>query len=174
MTSETRESLGDVLPLVYDELHRIAHRHLRRVRGFEATLATTGLVNEAYLKLVEQSDAHWRDQSHLLALASVAMRHILIDKARARLAAKRGGGRAQVTLEEEAHAFERSPSELLEVNEALTKLEATDARLARVVELRFFAGYSETEIAGELGVTERTVQRDWKKARAFLRRALAS
>ncbi|HEY2377931.1 MAG TPA: ECF-type sigma factor [Gemmatimonadaceae bacterium] len=175
MTSESRESLGQLVPAVYDELRLIAHRHLRgRVRAFETTLATTGLVNEAYLRLVDRADRHSYVRSHLLALASVVMRQILIDKARARLAHKRGGGRVRVTLDEEEHPHNRSPNELLEINDALAELEDIDARLARVVELRYFAGYSEEEIAEAHGVNVRTVQRDWQKARAFLRRALAS
>jgi RNA polymerase sigma factor (TIGR02999 family) len=174
MTSDTHDSLGQVVSLVYDELRRIARIHLRRVKHFESTLGTTGLVNEAYLKLVDHAEEPWRDRSHLLALASVTMRHLLIDKARARMADKRGGGRARVTLEEEVQGYDRSPAQLLEIEDAVTALENIDPRLARVVDLRFFAGYSETEIAEALGVTVRTVQRDWRKARAFLRRALGS
>lgn len=170
MTNDTSESLGQTVSLVYDELRRIAHRLLLGVRAFE-TLATTGLVNETYLKLIEQANLKWRGQSHLLALASVTMRHILIDKARARMADKRGGGHGPVTLED-GHAYAHSPAELLEIDDALTALEKVDARLARVVELRFYAGYPEAEIAAALGVTVRTVQRDWGKARVILRRAL--
>ena len=173
--SDPREDLDQLVPLVYEELRQIAHRHLRRRandRG-DATLATTALVNEVYLKLVDQSNGQWNDRSHFLALASVAMRHILIDRARARLSGKRGGAHVQVTLEDEALAHDRSPAALLEIDDALKVLEATDARLARVVECRFFGGLSEEETAQVLGVTTRTVQRDWKKARALLRRALA-
>jgi RNA polymerase sigma factor (TIGR02999 family) len=174
MTSETRESLDHVVPLVYDELRRIARIHLRRVKDFESTLGTTALVNETYLRLVDYSGQSWRDRAHVLALASVTMRHILIDRARARMADKRGGGRASVTLEDEAHGYDRSPAQLLEIEEAVSVLERVDPRLARVVDLRFFAGYSEAEIAEALGVTERTVQRDWQKAKALLKRALVS
>lgn len=168
-----RESLDRLVPLVYEELRQIAHRHLqRRDNGADATLATTALVNEAYIKLADQSGGHWVDRAHFLALASVAMRHILIDRARARLAGKRGGDRARVTLDEEALAYDRSPSALLEIEDALTALATTDPRLARVVECRFFGGLSEEETAAALGVTTRTVQRDWQKARVLLRRAL--
>jgi len=170
-----RESLDRLVPLVYEELRLIAHRHLRRHatdRG-DATLATTALVNEVYLKLVDQSNGQWNDRAHFLALASVAMRHILIDRARARLAGKRGGSdHVRVTLDEEALAHDRSPAALLEIDDALHTLAATDERLARVVECRFCGGLSEEETATALGVTSRTVQRDWKKARALLRRAL--
>jgi RNA polymerase sigma factor (TIGR02999 family) len=175
MTDRTRESLGRVVSDLYAELRRIAHRHLqRRAHAFETTLATTALVNEAYLKLADQSSPQWRDDGHFLALASRVMRHILIDRARARLAGKRGGGRARVTLEDETQVSDRSLGELIDINEALAVLETVDARLARVVNLRFFAGYSEEEIAEALHVTVRTVQRDWKKARPFLLRALSS
>lgn len=172
-TIEEVQSLDTLVPLVYDELRQIAHRHLRRRdSGDDATLATTALVNEVYLKLADQSGGRWVDRAHFLALASVAMRHILIDRARARLASKRGGERARVTLDEEAMAYDRSPAALLEIEDALTALAATDERLARVVECRFFGGLSEMETAQALGVTTRTVQRDWQKARVLLRRAL--
>jgi RNA polymerase sigma factor (TIGR02999 family) len=166
--------LDRLVPLVYEELRQIAHRHLRRRanNNGDTTLATTALVNEVYLKLVDQTDGRWHDRAHFLALASVAMRHILIDGARARMAGKRGGAHVRVTLDDEALAYDRSPVALLEIDEALTALAATDARLARVVECRFFGGLSEEETAQALGVTTRTVQRDWVKARALLHRAL--
>jgi RNA polymerase sigma factor (TIGR02999 family) len=176
LRSGERESLDRLVPLVYGELRAIAHRQLARrgrpARG-DATLATTALVNEAYLKLVDQANASWRDRAHFLALASVAMRHILIDRAKARAATKRGGGRAAVSLDDEAIAADGDPVRLLEINEALDKLAELDPRLARIAECRFFGGLSEEEIAEALGVTTRTVQRDWAKARMLLRRALA-
>ena len=173
---DPRADLDQLVPLVYEELRQIAHLHLNRRRDSkrgDATLATTGLVNEVYLKLVDQSNGQWSDRPHFLALASVAMRHILIDRARARLSGKRGGSHVQVTLEDEALAHDDSPAAILEINDALKRLATTDERLARVVECRFFGGLSEQETAEVLGVTIRTVQRDWKKARALLRRALA-
>jgi RNA polymerase sigma factor (TIGR02999 family) len=172
MIDDAREPLDRLVPLVYDELRQIAHRHLRRRANADATLATTALVNEVYLKLVDQSAGEWHDRGHFLALASVAMRHILIDSARARMAGKRGGANARVTLDDEAMGHDRSPVALLEIDEALTALAGTDQRLARVVECRFFGGLSEPETAEALGVTTRTVQRDWQKARVLLRRAL--
>src|SRR5690349_2403718 len=139
-----RESLDRLVPLVYEELRQIAHRHLqRRDNGADATLATTALVNEAYIKLADQSGGHWVDRAHFLALASVAMRHILIDRARARLAGKRGGSHIQVTLEDEALGHDDSPAAILEIDDALKRLATTDERLARVVECRFFGGLSE-------------------------------
>jgi RNA polymerase sigma factor (TIGR02999 family) len=170
------ESLDRLVPMVYDELRLIAHRHLarrQRERPRSGTLATTALVNEAYLKLVDQADARWHDRAHFLAVAAVAMRHILIDRARASIARKRGGGDAAVTLDEDALAADDVPARLLELDEALDRLAQLDPRLARVVECRFFGGLSEAEIAEALGITERTVQRDWAKARMLLRRALA-
>lgn len=181
LRSGHRETLDTLVPILYDELRMIAHRHLargRRLRGSADTLATTGLVNEAYLKLVDQTSAEWRDRAHFLALAAVAMRHILIDRAKASVARKRGGARTAVTLDAdevlvaEALAATDSPETLFEINDALEHLGRLDARLARVVECRFFGGLSEEEIAEALGITVRTVQRDWTKARMLLRRAL--
>jgi RNA polymerase sigma factor (TIGR02999 family) len=153
----------------------IAHRHLAKHRrgGERATLATTALVHEVYIKLVDQTHAGWNDRAHFLALAAVAMRHILIDQAKAKMTAKRGGSMQAVTLEDGAIAAEDSPEALLSINDALDRLAAIDPRLARVVECRFFGGLSDEETAVALGVTKRTVQRDWAKARMLLRRSLA-
>jgi RNA polymerase sigma factor (TIGR02999 family) len=167
-----RDALDRLLPVVYDELRAIAHRHLARDPG--GTLVTTALVHEAYLKLVDQSNAQWRDRAHFFALASVAMRHILINRARERASLKRGGVRQRITLDEEAIAVDDQAESLLEIDEALTRLAEVSPRLARVVECRFYGGLSEEEIAEVLGVTVRTVERDWTKARLLLRRALAS
>lgn len=175
LRSGRRESIDQLVPLVYAELHAIAHRHLshRRDAAGQGTLVTAALVNEVYLKLVDQTHANWTDRAHFLALASVAMRHILIDRAKARRARKRGGSKAAVTFEDDAIAAESSPDALLEINDALDRLTVIDPRLARVVEYRFFGGLSEDEIAAVLDVTVRTVQRDWAKARVLLRRMLA-
>ena len=161
------------MPLVYHELRAIAHQRLA-ARGPRRTLVTTALVHEAYLKLVDQSDANWRDRAHFLALASVAMRHILIDRARARATMRRGGANKQVTLEDAAAMVDDRAQLLLEIDEAIHRLAAAAPRLAQVVEYRFYGGLSETEIAEVLGVTLRTVQRDWTKARMLLRVALES
>jgi RNA polymerase sigma factor (TIGR02999 family) len=171
------ESLDSLVALTYDELRRIARRHLargRRVGARSGTLGTTALVNEAYLKLVDQANAGPRDRAHFLAIAAVAMRHILIDRARARSARKRGGGNAAVTLDVDAVAGADDPQSLLDINDALDRVALIDARLARVVECRFFGGLSEEEIAEVLGVTVRTVQRDWARARMLLRRELSA
>lgn len=166
------ESLDRLVPLVYEELRAIAHRRIAgRDRG--RTLSTTALVNEAYLKLVDQSRSEWRDRAHFLAIASVAMRHVLIDRARARVALKRGGEAWRLSVDEEEIGVDDQPRVLLELNESLDLLAQAEPRLARVVECRFFGGLTEEEIAEALGVTVRTVQRDWAKARMLLRRALS-
>ena len=164
------ESIDRLVPVVYRELRAIAHRQLGRMDG--GTLATTALVNEAYLKLVDQTRAEWRDRAHFLAVASLAMRHILVDRARARRRVKRGGEHVRLTLNEEYIGIDDQPEALLQINEALIALAELEPRLARVVEYRFFGGLTEAETAAALGVTARTVQRDWVKARLLLRRTL--
>ena len=173
LRSGRREALDRILPLVYAELRAIAHRRLAACDS-SGTLVTTGLVHEAYLKLVDQSTAEWRDRAHFLALASVAMRHILIDRAKARTRLKRGGVQRQVTLEDAVGTVDDQAETLIEIDEALDNLAQIEPRLARVVECRFYGGLTEEEIAEALGVTVRTVERDWAKARIFLRDALAS
>jgi RNA polymerase sigma factor (TIGR02999 family) len=168
---ERRDALDELLPVVYNELRAIAHRHLAaRDRG--GTLQTTGLVHEAYLKLVDQSRAGWNDRAHFFALASRAMRHVLIDRARGRTRQKRGGDGPRISLDVDQIPVDDQPEALLQLDEALVKLAEVEPRLARVVECRFFAGLTEDETAEGLGVTSRTVQRDWAKARVLLRRAL--
>jgi RNA polymerase sigma factor (TIGR02999 family) len=173
LRSGRREELDGLTALLYDELREVAHRHRAR-QDNDASLATTALVHEAYLKLVDQSRAQWTDRAHFLALAAVAMRHILTDRARARLAAKRGGARDVVTFDDETVVSEDRPGALLQIHEALDRLAGVDARLASVVEYRFFGGLTHDEIAVALGVTVRTVERDWAKARVLLRDLLAA
>ena len=167
----------DVLAeLAYQELRAVARRHLAGARGpaeGDRTLDTTALVHEAYLKLAASSPGTWRDQTHFRAVASVAMRHILVDRARARSAERRGGGLKRVSLDEDALATDDDPATLLAIDAALGRLGETSPRLARLVELRFFGGLSEEETAAELGLTARSVQRDWAKARTLLALALA-
>ncbi len=160
-------ALERLFELVYDRLRRISRRQL----GGSATgvvLDTTALVHEAYLKLVGPGDADWHDRGHFFAVAARAMRQIVVDHVRARRAAKRGGNDERVELRESRVAFRDRPVDLLDLDRALDKLAALDARLGRVVELRFYAGLSEPEAAAVLGVTDRTVRRDWVKARAVL------
>jgi RNA polymerase sigma factor (TIGR02999 family) len=168
-----RAALDQLLPGVYRELCAVAHRQLMAAPP-GGSLASSDLVHEAYLKLVDQPSSRWQDRAHFFALASVAMRHILVDRAKARTALKRGGTDRRVTLDEDVIAVADHAEALLDINEALDGLAQTDARLARVVECRFFGGMSEEEIAEALGVTVRTVERDWAKARMLLRRALGS
>jgi RNA polymerase sigma factor (TIGR02999 family) len=167
------ESVDRLVALAYHELRAIAHRRLA-ARGPAGTLSTTALVNEAYLRLVDRSRAGSYERAHFLALASLAMRHVLVDRARERVALKRGGVRQRVTLDDVHLAADAEPDALLELDDAMHRLAAFEPRLARVVECRFFGGLSEPETAESLGITVRTVQRDWVKARVLLRRALAS
>lgn len=168
-----RESLDQLMVVLYDELRDIAHRH-RAARGDFETIATTALVHEAYLKLVDQSSARWNDRAHFLAIAAVAMRHILVDRARARMSLKRGNGYGPVTMDDAMVASTGEPEAMLQIDDALTHLGRVDARLARVVECRFFGGMTNEEIAEALGIASRTVERDWIKARILLRDALGT
>jgi len=167
------EPLDELVAQAYRELRAIAHRRLM-IGGRNGTLSTTALVNEAYLKLADQSSPAWRDRAHFFALASLVMRHVLVDRARERIALKRGGVRHQIDLDDEEIAVDAEPEIVLQLNDAMDRLAAFEPRLAQVVECRFFGGLSEKETAHALGLTVRTVQRDWVKARVLLRRALES
>lgn len=161
--------------LVYDELRAMARIQLRHRRPGQ-TITTTALVHEAYLKLVDHQGTTWEDRSHFLSVAALAMRHILVDSARRRMAKKRGGEDVRIALDElrlggESDA-EARVVEVLAVDRALTSLAALNERLSQLVELRFFAGLTEEETAEAMGTSERTVRRDWRKARAFLFQAL--
>lgn len=171
LASEPRDPLDLAVSRAYEELRAIAHRRLAG-RGPGGTLSTTALVHETYLKLVEHSRAEWSDRAHFLAVASLAMRHVIVDLARERAAVKRGGSPLHVTLDEESAGAEDQAEIVLQLNEALERLAEWDPRLAQVVECRFFGGLTEAETAEALAVTVRTVQRDWVKARVLLRRAL--
>jgi RNA polymerase sigma factor (TIGR02999 family) len=164
-------ALDRLFPLAYAELRRLARRKLRHERA-DPALNTTTLVHEVYLRLAGQTRVGLNDRGHLLALAAQAMRRVLVDHARRHRARKRGGDRRQVSLDEGALVVEARAETLVALDEALGRLEALDARLCRVVECRFFSGLSEAETAEALGVTTRTVQRDWAKARAWLYREL--
>jgi RNA polymerase sigma factor (TIGR02999 family) len=170
-----RAAFDQLVPLIYEELRRIARNHLRRTqRG--ATLDTNGLVHEAYLKLAGQKGMRVEDRGHFLAIAARAMRQIIVSRARARVAAKRGGGDIRMTLDEEriAAAGESQAEWLLDLDRALEGLRERDERLARTVECRFFAGLSEDETAEALGVSLRTAQRNWMRARAWIRSELTA
>jgi RNA polymerase sigma factor (TIGR02999 family) len=164
-------ALGELMPLVYDELRRLAHRHMRRER-LGHTLQTTDLANEAYLRLVGSHQVEWQDRAHFFAVAAQIMRHLLVDRARARGYAKRGGSARQVTLDETAIISQQRGTEMLALDEALTRLTALDERKSKIVELRYFGGLSAEEVAEVLGVSTITVKREWLKAKAWLYREL--
>lgn len=168
---EGSDSLDALMPIVYGELRRIAHAQLSRDRG--STLATTGLVHEVYLRLTGSPSVASIDRVHVIALAAVAMRQVIVDRAKARRRLKRGGTGYRVTLDEEVIAVEDQSEALLEIHDALDRLASIDERLARVVVLRFFGGLPPEAIAQVNGVTVRTVERDWAKARMLLRELLA-
>ena len=166
------DALRRLLPLVYEELRRVARRHLRGERP-DHTLQTTALIHEAYLRLMDQGAAEARDHCHFVALTSHLMRQILVDHARARLAKKRDGGH-RVTLAEDLAIAEPGEIDVLAVDEALSRLAGLDVQQARVVELRYFGGLSIRETSEVLGVSEATVKRDWATARAWLHREIES
>lgn len=159
------EATNRLFELVYEDLRHVAHLHLRRHRT--GTLSTTVMVNEVYLRLAGR-EASWNDRVHFMAVASRAMRSVLVDHARARLAAKRGGGAERVEMAEHHAVEEPDILRILELEEALERLGRFNERLVRVVELRFFGGMSVPEAAAALDVGERTIERDWFKARSFL------
>jgi RNA polymerase sigma factor (TIGR02999 family) len=165
-------ALERLMPLVYSELRRLAGNYLRRERA-EHTLQPTALVNEAYLKLVDQRNARWQNRAHFFGIAAQLMRRILVDHARQRQAEKRGGADQQRLSITSAEALVKQPEiDLLALNEALDELAQMDPQQSRIVELKFFGGLSIEETAEVLGISHATVERDWKLARAWLRRQL--
>jgi RNA polymerase sigma factor (TIGR02999 family) len=167
-SEEAREAL---IPVVYDELRRIARRHLWHERP-DHTLQSAALVNEAYLRLVRQDAPQWQDRAHFLAVAAQLMRHILVDHARARLTGKRGGGAPRLSLDAELVPAQKQEFDLVALDDALAKLAALDPQQSRLIELRFFGGLSIEETAVVLGVSPATVKREWATARAWLRREM--
>ncbi len=162
-----------LMPLVYDELHRLAHQHMRRERP-DHTLQTSALVNEAYLRLVDQSQIHWESRAHFFGIAARLMRQILVDEARRRNLAKRGGGAIQVAPDEARTVSQDQSADVMALDDALESLEKIDSRQSRIVELRFFGGLSIEETAEVLKVSPGTVMRDWTFARAWLRKAMST
>ncbi len=156
-----------LIPLVYDELRRLARRYMNREPAGH-TLQTTALVNEAYLRLIEQKDVKWQNRAHFFAISSQLMRRILVSMARARQAHKRGGEARQVSLDEALVISEERAAELVALDESLNELAALDQRRSRVVELRYFGGLSVEETAEVLKVSPETVMREWKRAKAWL------
>lgn len=165
-------AMDSLAAAIQAELRQLAARHLARERR-DHTLQPTALVNEAYLKLVEQRQQNWESRSHFLAIASTAMRRVLLEHARARLAEKRGGGVERVTLFEVANPGDESPESLVALDEALDQLARIDPSGARIVELRWFGGLSTEETAAVLEVSSRTVERGWRAARAWLKDRIA-
>jgi RNA polymerase sigma-70 factor, ECF subfamily len=166
------ETLNRLVPALYHELRRVAHRAMRR-QAREQTLQTTALVNEAFLKLAQAANVPCRDRSHFLALCAQLMRRILVDSARSRISAKRGGGKWLVQFDEGVHFGELTPADLVRLDQALTVLARVDARKSKAIELRFFAGLSVDEAAEALGISRETALRDWRFARAWLRNEMS-
>lgn len=167
-----REAAERLMPLVYDEMRRLARAFLARERGAH-TLQPTALVNEAYVRLVDQTRVNWQNRAHFYGIASRMMRRVLIDHARARVTDKRGGGAVHLSLEDVQAPLEQRAADFVALDEALERLALLDERKCKVVEMRFFGGMSDEEIAEALGVTTRTVLRDWKTARLWLYRELS-
>jgi len=161
-----------LMTLVYEELHWLAHQYMKRERPGH-TLQTSALVNEAFVKLVDQRDVHWQNRAHFFGIAAQLMRRILVDHARSRQSAKRGGGRP-VPLDEALTVSNERSTQVLALDEALNGLAVVDERKTRIVELRFFAGLSIEETAGVLAVSPGTVMRDWTLAKAWLRREMST
>src|SRR5919106_874778 len=166
-----QEALNKLMPLVYDELRRLASRYLRNERTGH-TLQTTALVHEAYLKLVDQKNMSWENRVQFFAAAAQVMRHILVDYARNRRAFKRGGDYCRLSLDEAIISSEEKSPDLLTLHEALNNLAAIDAQQSRVVELRVFGGLTVEETAEALGISPRTVKREWSMAKAWLHKQI--
>jgi RNA polymerase sigma-70 factor (ECF subfamily) len=162
-----QQAAAQLIPLVYEELHRVAENRLRLERP-DHTLQPTALVHETYLRLVAQRDANWQNRAHFFAVASRLMRRILVDYARGRLRDKRGGRQVKLPLDKVLITSRRRCDELLALDESLGRLEKLDPRQSRVVELRFFGGLSVEEVSRVLGVSSKTVKREWSMAKAWL------
>lgn len=165
-------AVNRLIPLVYEELRRLAHLYMRRERPGHS-LQTTDLLNEAYLRLVDHRGMRWQNRAHFYAVAAQAMRRILVDHARSRGYLKRGGGKPHVALDEVADLAQEKAAEIIMLNDALTELAALDQRKSKIVELRYFGGMSVEETAEVLGISPITVMRDWNTAKGWLLRALS-
>jgi len=164
-------ALEELMPLVHRELKQIARRFMRRQRAGH-TLQTTALVNEAYVRLVDSNKVNWQDRSHFFAISAQLMRRVLVDAARRKNSAKRGGERVQITLSDDLKATADNETDVVALDEALQRLAEMNARQCQIVELRYFGGLTEDEIAETLNISTRTVRRDWNLARAWLFREL--
>jgi RNA polymerase sigma-70 factor, ECF subfamily len=172
LSNGNQEALAELIPVVYDELRRLAAYYMRRERS-DHTLQATALVHEAYLRLVDQRHVDWKNRNHFFGVAAQLMRRVLLMHAREHRAGKRGGGAQQISLEETAIFSPAQAEELVFLDELLTRLAALDAQQARVVEFRFFAGLSVEETAELMNVSTATVKRDWAMAKAWLVREMA-
>ena len=171
LTAGDSSAAAEVVPLIYEELRRLAAHYMARERP-EHTLQTTALVHEAYLRLVDHRQATWRNRAHFFGAAAQVMRRILVDHARARQAGKRRGDAPHLSLDETPALSGEPSDELVRLDEALSRLEKMDPRQSRVIELRFFAGLNVEETAEVMGISPKTVKRDWSVARAWLHREL--
>ena len=167
-----QSALERLIPLVHAELHRIARRYMRNERAGH-TLQTSALINEAYMRLIDAQQVHWQNRAHFFGIAAQLMRRVLVDFARSRGYKKRGGGALQVSLDETMVITKERGEDLVALDEALSGLSELDERKGRVVEMRFFGGLSEKEIAEALAVSPETVRRDWRLAKSWLRRRLS-
>lgn len=167
-----KAALDRVIPLVYQELRRLAHQQMRRERAGDV-LQTTALINEAYLRLVDYARVRPRDRAHFFAIAAQAMRRVLIDLARSRGSAKRGNGTQRVSLDEAANISNEPTADMIALDEALKQLAAIDPRKAQIVELKYFGGMTIEEAAEVLGVSTPTVERDWQTAKIWLHREIS-
>jgi RNA polymerase sigma factor (TIGR02999 family) len=170
--SKDKESLDKLVPLVYDELRRQAARYLRREKPGH-TLQTTALIHEAYVRLVDQRNVQWQNRAHFFGIAAQMMRRILVDHARTKKRVKRGGSDIKVSLDDAKVAGKGQDLDVVEVDEALTRLAKIDEQQSRVVELRFFSGLTVEETAEVMGISPATVKRDWSMAKAWLHRELS-
>jgi RNA polymerase sigma factor (TIGR02999 family) len=166
-----KQALDRLMPFVYNELRRLAKNYMRNQRS-DHTLQTTALVNEAYLRLIDSSQVRWQNRTHFFAISAQLMRRILVDFARAKKANKRGGDNQKITFDEQLPVSEEKESDLLALDEALQELALLNARQAQIVEMRYFGGMNEKEVAEALEISTRTVRRDWSVARAWLFREL--
>ena len=167
-----QEALERLTPLVYGELRRMAHRFMLRERP-DHTLQSSALVNEAYIRLIDCRQVGWQNRAHFFGIAAQMMRQILIDHARSHARAKRGGALRQVSFEETALVSEERAAELIALDDALTSLAAFDLSKSRIVELRFFGGLTNEEVGEVMGMSLRTIEREWRKAKAWLRREIS-
>jgi len=167
-----KAALDQLVPLVYPELRRLAKRHMDREDPAH-TLQTSALINEAYLKLVDQQNVEWQNRAHFFAVAAQVMRHILVDHARTRNYAKRGGGAPKLPLDEAAALTEQRAGQLIALDDALRDLAALDERKSQIIELRFFGGLSLEETAEVMKISPSTVQREWRAAKAWLHHTMS-